>query len=98
MGDIANAMINGDIDEQTGEWLGEGGGFPRTMERGFYNSIKLPRNSKKYSKSTEAIRRELAILIKTTKKDNPKKNENLIVNECRQAINIKYGKGWREQI
>jgi len=90
MGDIADAMINGDFDEQTGEWLGEGSGFPRTMMKGFYNSPQ-------YSKKTKAIRKELAILIKQTIKDNPEKSEHVIVNESRQAINTKYGKGWREQ-
>jgi len=90
MGDNADDIINGDVDEQTGEWLGGGEGFPRTMMRGFYNSPQ-------YSKRTKVIRKELAILIKETKFTNPDKNENVIVNECRQTINIKYGKGWREQ-
>ena len=31
MGEIADAMINGDMDSQTGEWLGNGGGFPRSI-------------------------------------------------------------------
>lgn len=47
-------------------------------------------------KKTKAIRKELAILIKETKIANPEGNENKIVNDCRQAINTKYGKGWRE--
>jgi hypothetical protein len=47
--------------------------------------------------TTKAIRKELAILIKTTIKANPEKNESKIVNDCRQAINTKYGKGWREK-
>lgn len=31
MGDIADGIINGDFDEQTGEYIGPGDGFPRTM-------------------------------------------------------------------
>lgn len=34
MGDMADAIINGDFDAVTGEWLGEGDGFPRTTVRG----------------------------------------------------------------
>lgn len=33
MGDIADAIINGDFDEVTGEWLGDGQGFPRTLTK-----------------------------------------------------------------
>lgn len=29
MGEIADGILNGDFDEHTGEWLGEGQGFPR---------------------------------------------------------------------
>lgn len=30
MGEIADAIINGDFDEVTGEYLGQGYGYPRT--------------------------------------------------------------------
>lgn len=44
-----------------------------------------------------AIRKELAILIKERTKDLPtQKEKNKAVNDCRQEINLKYGKGWRE--
>lgn len=33
MGEIADDILNGDIDEQTGEWLGDGQGFPRSINR-----------------------------------------------------------------
>lgn len=39
MGDIAEGILNGDFCQETGEYLGEGMGFPRTrMDRnvGFY--------------------------------------------------------------
>lgn len=31
MGDMADAIINGDFDYISGEWLGEGDGFPRSL-------------------------------------------------------------------
>ena len=31
MGDMAEAILNGDMDEQTGEWLGDGQGYPRSI-------------------------------------------------------------------
>lgn len=32
MGDIAEGLINGDFDFFTGEYIGRGGGFPRTLD------------------------------------------------------------------
>ena len=47
-------------------------------------------------KSTKAIRKELAILIKQKLKlCTTKKEENVAVENARQEINLKYGKGWR---
>jgi len=46
MGDIADMMLDGILDEQTGEYIDDklsrngGPGYPRTMEPGHYNSIK----------------------------------------------------------
>jgi hypothetical protein len=31
MGDIADAIINGDMDQFTGEWIGNGQGYPRSI-------------------------------------------------------------------
>lgn len=33
MGEIADGLINGDFDFHTGEYIGRGGGFPRTNEK-----------------------------------------------------------------
>jgi len=33
MGDIADGLINGDFDSETGEYLGEGPGYPRTRSK-----------------------------------------------------------------
>ncbi len=29
MGEIADSIINGDVCEECGEWIGEGDGYPR---------------------------------------------------------------------
>lgn len=34
MGEIADGLINGDFDSETGEYIGEGDGYPRTFENG----------------------------------------------------------------
>lgn len=53
MGEIADGMINGDFDAETGEYLGEGFGFPRVQRRGkivgqhgspYHNPLKGIRN------------------------------------------------------
>lgn len=55
MGDIADMMLDGILDEQTGEFIDDeesrkgGPGYPRTMQPGNYNSIgkkKTKRNIK----------------------------------------------------
>lgn len=33
MGEIADGLINGDFDFYTGEYIGNGGGFPRTKDK-----------------------------------------------------------------
>ena len=40
MGEIADALINGDFDFYTGEWLGEGEGFPRSMYGNIFKTRK----------------------------------------------------------
>ena len=39
MGDIADMILDGILDEQTGEYIGGSVGYPRTKQKGFYNSI-----------------------------------------------------------
>lgn len=39
MGEIADMMINGDLDCYTGEYLGEGGGYPRSLDADYNKSI-----------------------------------------------------------
>jgi hypothetical protein len=110
MGQHADDIINGDVDQHTGEWLGNGQGYPRSYhgvrgegsitlckDRVTGKTRPIDHDPSNYSKGTKAIRKELAILIKETIKENPEENENNIVNQCRKTINDKYGKGWREQ-
>lgn len=90
MGDIADMMIDGTLDEQTGEYIGDAVGYPRTRQKGHYNTIPFVKDNPAQAK-IRTIRKELAILIK-------KKQEELDpqpVNNARKEINIKYGKGWR---
>ena len=58
----------------------------------------MDHDTKKYTKGTKAIRKELAILISRRKSLNRGVEDHIIVEQCRQEINTKYGKGWREQI
>lgn len=51
MGDIADAMINGDMDCMTGEWLGDGAGYPRTYEPGHPNSVHKKKHKLLFSNS-----------------------------------------------
>lgn len=88
MGDIADMMINGDLDFYSGEYLGRGHGFPRTGNRSLPWEKDTPEEKK-----IRAIRKELGQLISKLEKDGSSKN--VAVNEGRRQINLKYGKGWR---
>lgn len=83
MGEIADMMIDGTLDEQTGEYIGKAVGYPRTMQKGFYNSVI--KNETAEQKQVRAIRKEIALDIKS----------GTAVQEARRKANIKYGKGWR---
>lgn len=94
MGDIADSIIDGEFDQYTGEYLGEGCGYPRSAR----DISREPRNKEKYAKSTSAIRKELAILIQEKHKTcDTEKLRNKAIEDARQEMNLKYGKGWREQ-
>ncbi len=100
MGDIADMILEGILDEETGEYIDDelslngGPGYPRTQYK--------PRGNKKpkgeYRKTAyihltpserkiASIRKEIALLCKG----------NVSIEEARRQINIKYGKGWRER-
>ena len=86
MGEIAEMMLEGILDEQTGEYLGEAVGYPRTREKGYYNTIKPKRTPSE--RKIASIRKEIAILVN---------EEGVGIGEARKQMNIKYGKGWRER-
>jgi len=51
MGDAADMLLDGTCDEQTGEYIGDAVGYPRTRQRGFYNTMnpkyrKFPKGKK----------------------------------------------------
>ena len=57
MGEIADMILDGTLDEQTGEYIGEPCGYPRTMEPGFYNSVKKnPANTRANKNKLATIR------------------------------------------
>ena len=92
MGEIAEMILEGILDEQTGEYLGKPCGYPKTLVKKQYNIVK--KQKPKYFKKTPsekkiaAIRKEIAILVN---------KHGIEINEARKQMNIKYGKGWRER-
>jgi hypothetical protein len=47
MGEIADMMLDGDLCEGCGDYLGDGDGFPRLCESCEEESEKLPKKKKK---------------------------------------------------
>lgn len=86
MGDIADMMLEGILDEQTGEYLGKAVGYPRTLQKRHYNTQKL--HITLSMKKIKAIRKEIAVMIK---------EQSINIEEARRLTNLKYGKGWRER-
>lgn len=95
MGEIADGIIDGIFDEETGEYIDDelshsgGPGYPRTQNKSYIKWVKdAPAEAK-----IRLVRKELAILIKSKQKQGIKN----AVGSSRQEINLKYGKGWRER-
>ena len=88
MGEIADMIIDGILDYETGEYIGKAVGYPRTI-----NSKNSKSNETEAEKNIRKVRKELAILI-NKKKDECDKNA---VNNARKEINLKYGKDWRSR-
>jgi len=76
---MADAIINGDFDEVTGEWLGEGQGFPRTLtKRGFKSEANPDFNHKTFG------------VQKATRQYLPKGKANVfIIDYGRERLGIK---------
>ena len=85
MADIADGLINGDFDFLTGEYIGNGGGYPRA-----YNF----KTSRKWTPEQKRINRELKTLQSEYESQGVKDAEN----KARCEINKVYGKGWRDEI
>ena len=94
MGEIVDMILDGILDEQTGEYIGEAVGYPRTLntygKKGFKNRtlVVTPEDIE-----VKRIRKEIAIRIKQLISEGS--NENFALNLARQEANKKYGKGWR---
>ena len=86
MGEIAEMMLDGILDEQTGEYIGPGVGYPRTKVKGQYNTIPFIKDTPAEAK-IRSIRKEIAILVKS----------GIPIEQARKEMNLKYGKGWREK-
>jgi hypothetical protein len=90
MGDIADAMINGDMDYITGEWLGDGDGYPRTNEE-----LERSPEYKAWEKKCKEIRKEIHQTIQELIANGVKRN--VALNEARKLANQKHGKDWRNE-
>jgi len=56
MGDIADMILDGILDEQTGEYIGDAVGYPRTGQEGFYNSMsKKPKRNVKHAMKGQSV-------------------------------------------
>lgn len=89
MGDAADMILDGIIDEQTGEYIGEGVGYPRTMQRepdakfGVLNFLRKKGHSKKYQQT---------LIIESYLKSIDVKVDNLSKDEMCQLISNDFGK------
>jgi hypothetical protein len=82
MGDIADGLINGDFYFFTGEYLGEGGGFPRTRNG------SLSGHSSNYGKNPlKGVQQYLRKRGFITKKDHRKLMEDYIGEDGKQLSN-----------
>jgi hypothetical protein len=82
MGEITEMMLDGTLDEQTGEYIGEAVGYPRRnkTKRHRDNFVETPAEIR-----ARKIRKEIALDIKNGKS----------LQDARRDANIKHGKGWR---
>lgn len=58
MAEIADGILNGDFDEQTGEWLGEGQGFPRSRYAHTPKKDKRSQNKKSITQELDNLRKQ----------------------------------------
>lgn len=84
MGEIADALISGEFDMYTGEYIGKAVGYPRSINSCHTQKLHVTPSIKKI----KSIRKEIAIMVN---------KQGIKVDEARRLTNIKYGKGWRER-
>jgi hypothetical protein len=93
MGDIADMMLDGTLDEVTGEYLGEGPGYPRSNDPGHYSNDKRsdnygnnPGSGVKQWLSTRGIKKNkrYAMVLDYVRTINPAINENSGINKLSQ--------------
>lgn len=46
MGEVAEMMLNGDLDEWTGEYIGPGYGFPRSLDPDYPANVDAKKQKK----------------------------------------------------
>lgn len=86
MGDIADMMIEGYLDEN-GEYIdGKSPGYPRF-------SYSKEKGTKRTLPPISVLRKELKAMIKENKLTDPKNGEQ----KAREAMNKKYGHEWKYQ-
>jgi len=100
MEEIEEMILNGILDEETGEYIDEdislngGCGYPRKSKK---NNISPTDKYLEATTQIRKIRKELALLIKKKhKKCLTIKEKNKATGDARAEINKKYGKGWRK--
>lgn len=85
MGQYAEDIIDGACD-----WSGDYTYKDNREEHKYYPETQAEKNIR-------VVRKELAILIQDKIANNPNTNKNVLVDNARKEINLKYGKGWRER-
>lgn len=60
MGDIADGLIDGDFDFLSGEYLGQGSGFPRTRNKSF-SLTNTPNKSSYYGIKKFLLKKEYSV-------------------------------------
>lgn len=69
MGEIAEMMLNGDLDEWTGEYLGPGDGFPRSLDPDHPSNTDRERSRK--SEKRRRYRRNKAARLAKARGETP---------------------------
>lgn len=93
MGEIAEGLINGDFDSISGEWLGKGMGFPRTIHENNRKKSNPVRGVIKYliSKQITDKIKQAKVILSFCKESNIKNADNLSKSEMCDIIQDNFG-------